>query len=76
MVVPIKGYSFYIMDYLRITLYILSIVIIVFTLIPFIRNDHWAFRVFEFPRAQKFFLCLLITIFFIGYTALQEMPDK
>jgi endonuclease/exonuclease/phosphatase (EEP) superfamily protein YafD len=64
------------MDYLRITLYVLGLIIIIFTLIPFIRSDHWAFRVFEYPRAQKFVLCLLITILFIWYTSLQEMPDK
>lgn len=64
------------MDYLRTTLFILGTIVILFTLIPFIRSDHWAFRMFEFPRAQKFFLCLIITILFIWHTALQEMPDK
>lgn len=63
------------MDYLRIALYIAGITLILFTLIPFIRNDHWFFRVFEYPRAQKFSLCLLIIILFVWYTGLEETPD-
>lgn len=73
--VPESVFSNY-MDYLRITLYILGIIIVLFTLIPFIRHDYWTFRVFEFPRAQKFVLCLLIAIIFVWHTALQDMPDK
>lgn len=46
--------------------------IIVFTLIPFIRNDNWFFRVFEYPRLQKLAAALFIT----GcYIAIFEVND-
>ncbi|MBK6267138.1 endonuclease/exonuclease/phosphatase family protein [Marivirga sp. S37H4] len=32
---------------------------------PLIRHDHWTFRVFEFPRAQKWVLNLLIMLGYI-----------
>lgn len=44
---------------LQISFYILSGLLIGATLIPFIRKDHWTFRVFEFPRLQKFILVSL-----------------
>ena len=37
-------------------LYYVSIFIIASTFIPFIRNDYWIFRVFEYPRLQKLVL--------------------
>lgn len=36
--------------------------LVVFSLIPLIRHDHWTFRVFEYPRAQKFILTLLVLV--------------
>lgn len=41
-------------------LYATGGLIIVATLIPFIRNDYWVFRVFEYPRLQKWVLTFLI----------------
>lgn len=35
--------------------------IILFTLIPLVRNDNWFFRVFEYPRLQKLIALLFIT---------------
>lgn len=52
-------------EYYNYTFYILAGIIILFTLIPLIRKDHWTFRVFEFPRSQKWILNLLILV---GYT--------
>ncbi|MPR35842.1 endonuclease/exonuclease/phosphatase family protein [Salmonirosea aquatica] len=43
-----------------ILLYSLGGFIILATLIPFIRNDYWIFRVFEYPRLQKWVITLLI----------------
>lgn len=41
-------------------LFYLSIAVVLFTLIPFIRHDFWIFRVFEYPRLQKLVLNLLL----------------
>ncbi|TLV02253.1 endonuclease/exonuclease/phosphatase family protein [Dyadobacter luticola] len=48
--------------------------IILFTLIPIIKNDYWTFRVFEYPRLQKLFLNILIAIVFI-YLGLETFFD-
>ncbi len=51
----------------QITFY-LSIFIILSTVIPFIRNDYWVFRVFEYPRLQKLILnVLLLAVMLIFY---------
>ncbi len=38
---------------LKIILYILSFLAILSVLIPFVKKDYWAFRVFDYPRLQK-----------------------
>lgn len=55
------------MDYLRTLLYFLGGSIILFTLIPFVRSDHWTFRIFEYPRIQKLVVCFIILLLFIFY---------
>lgn len=48
------------------TLLVLSAILLISTVIPLIRHDYWIFRVFEYPRLQKFVLniaLLLIIIF-------------
>ncbi|WP_420153010.1 endonuclease/exonuclease/phosphatase family protein [Siphonobacter sp.] len=47
---------------MSIALTIGSYVIVLFSLIPLIRSDHWTFRVFEYPRSQKFVLTLLLIV--------------
>ncbi len=42
-----------------IALIILGSFLIIFTFLPFIRNDFWTFRVFEYPRIQKLVLSIL-----------------
>ena len=42
-------------------------IVILFSLIPLIRNDFWAFRVFEYPRIQKLFLNLLVLILYVYF---------
>ena len=39
---------------LKILLYIFSFIAILSVLLPFIKKDFWAFRVFDYPRLQKF----------------------
>ena len=48
-------------------------IVILFSLIPLIRNDFWAFRVFEYPRIQKLFLNLLVLILY-AYFFLTNAP--
>ena len=43
---------------MNLTFYIPGLLLMAFTLIPFVRSDYWTFRVFEYPRNQKFFLTL------------------
>ena len=49
------------------TLVILSFLLILATLLPLIRNDYWVFRVFEFPRYQKWWICAGLMVFTIAY---------
>ncbi|MES2630258.1 MAG: endonuclease/exonuclease/phosphatase family protein [Bacteroidota bacterium] len=43
-------------------LFYAALCMIISSLIPLIRNDHWTFRVFEYPRLQKLALsCFLLT---------------
>lgn len=51
---------------------ILSILLILATLIPLIRNDFWIFRIFEYPRLQK--LCLNLIL--IGLMAIVYRPNN
>ncbi|MES2268948.1 MAG: endonuclease/exonuclease/phosphatase family protein [Bacteroidota bacterium] len=41
---------------MNLTLIVFSCLLLVFTLLPLIRNDYWIFRVFDYPRLQKLFL--------------------
>jgi len=49
--------------------------IILFSLIPLIKNDYWAFRVFEYPRLQKLFLNLVIIILFLSFFNVSKTSD-
>ncbi len=48
---------------MEIVYYLISIVLLVFNLLPFIPHQHWIFRVFDFPRIQILILLLLIILF-------------
>ena len=51
-------------------IFILGYFTIAISLIPLIRNDNWVFRVFEYPRAQKLVLnvvLLLLFLLFVGW---------
>lgn len=51
------------------TLLIISMCLLISTMIPFIRHDFWIFRVFEYPRLQKFVfnIALIVIILFFDY---------
>ena len=44
----------------RIIVYVLGYFIIGVSLVPLIRNDNWIFRIFEYPRAQKLFINVIL----------------
>jgi len=62
-------HNFFIMHSIKLTIEITGYVIILFSLIPIIKNDYWTFRVFEYPRLQKLALNLFVIIFFIPLAA-------
>jgi len=43
---------------------------ILFTFIPLIRRDHWTFRIFEFPRFQKWVINVAILVTYLLVTSL------
>lgn len=60
---------------LAIIFWILSGVIILFSLIPLIRKNHWTFRIFEFPRIQKWTINTAIAVAFIFSIGLTSLSD-
>ncbi len=38
----------------------ISLLLTVSVFLPLIRNDYWIFKILEYPRLQKLFLCLLV----------------
>ena len=55
---------------LKTIFFTLAALVIIATLIPFIRKDHWTFRVFEFPRLQK--LVFVLFVIALGTPLLQD----
>lgn len=45
-------------------IYITGYFVIVVSLIPLIRNDNWIFRAFEYPRAQKLYINIILLVAF------------
>ncbi|WP_149244103.1 endonuclease/exonuclease/phosphatase family protein [Dyadobacter sp. 32] len=45
--------------------------LILFTLIPLIKNDYWTFRVFEYPRLQKLALSVFILIAYLVFAQIE-----
>jgi endonuclease/exonuclease/phosphatase (EEP) superfamily protein YafD len=60
------------MQSFKLSLEVLSGFIILFSLLPLIRNDYWTFRVFDYPRLQKLFLNLVTIIFYAYYFRVDE----
>ncbi|MCX2585151.1 endonuclease/exonuclease/phosphatase family protein [Pedobacter sp. MR22-3] len=49
-------------------LFYLSLLVILLTVIPFIRHDFWIFRVFEYPRLQKLSLNLVLILIILCFS--------
>lgn len=52
---------------IKATIIVLSSLLILTAFIPLIRNDYWVFRVFEFPRYQKWWICTALLIASVCY---------
>lgn len=63
------------MHSLQIALQISGAVIILFSLIPLVKSDYWAFRVFEYPRLQKIFLNLVVIIVYCSLYKIASAVD-
>ncbi|MBC7915024.1 MAG: endonuclease/exonuclease/phosphatase family protein, partial [Pyrinomonadaceae bacterium] len=61
------------MQVFKITIEVLSGLFILMSLVPLVRNDYWAFRVFEYPRFQKLLIC--IVLFFCLSACVLTSPD-
>ena len=46
---------------------VFAILLLIFTLLPFIKNDYWVFRVFDYPRLQKFTASCVCLFLLINY---------
>lgn len=57
---------------MEIALIVFGSLLIIFTILPLIRQDHWTFRVFEYPRIQKLVLSVLWIILFFIHADLQS----
>lgn len=51
----------------KITLYILSTLSLLTVLLPFVKKDFWMFRVFDYPRLQKFSIIGLVFIAWVVF---------
>lgn len=61
----------------KILLYVFSMVSLATVVLPFIRMDHWIFRIFDYPRVQKFVLIAVAAGFWlICYRSQLSVMDK
>jgi len=60
---------------MKVALYIISALIIIASLMPLVKKDYWTFRIFDYPRFQKFIVisCLIIIWFFEDYGHLTKV---
>lgn len=45
--------------FMKLTLLIFCFILLIITLLPFVKKEYWVFRVCEYPRLQKFVLCCI-----------------
>ena len=55
------------MGFIKVFLYLIGLLFLLFSAIPFVRKDYWAFRIFEYPRFQKFVVTVAILIAFLWF---------
>lgn len=60
------------MQILYTTQLVLSWLMIIAVLLPFIRSNYWVFKIMEYPRYQKFILCAIL---FVGLSWTNDYSD-
>lgn len=63
------------MEIFRIVLLALGSFLIFISLIPLVRSSKWFVRVFDYPRSQKFWLNLIILVFYVLLVGFQRIAD-
>ena len=48
---------------------------VLFTLIPFVRNDNWVFRIFEYPRFQKLVVSAVVLVIYLTFFEVTSRYD-
>ncbi len=56
-------------------LYIFSGFLLLLTLLPFIKNEYWIFRICEYPRLQKLFLTFVCIALWLASGLIKELYD-
>lgn len=59
----------------KIVLFIVGYLFIIFSVIPLIRNDNWVFRIFEYPRFQKLIITVIVFVAFVLQSGIHETAD-
>ncbi len=62
-------------DFVLIVIRIAAGLILLLSLVPLIRHDFWTFRVFEFPRAQKWVINALILAVYLSFVPFSTTID-
>ncbi len=61
--------------FMKIVNLVLGYTFILFSFIPFIRQDDWFFRIFEYPRFQKLLISLGLLLIFLFFFNEGSTPD-
>ncbi|AXE19313.1 endonuclease [Runella rosea] len=60
---------------MKLALQSVGIFLIIITFLPLVRSDYWTFRIFEFPRAQKLVVTLLLLLVYPFVSFLDSLSD-
>jgi endonuclease/exonuclease/phosphatase (EEP) superfamily protein YafD len=63
------------LDIVRIAFFFLGYLIVFFSILPLIKSDYWFVRVFDYPRSQKFWISILVLVFFLFFARFENTHD-
>jgi endonuclease/exonuclease/phosphatase (EEP) superfamily protein YafD len=55
---------------------IISCFLIIAVALPFVKNDYWIFRIFEYPRYQKLVCCAVMLVVWVGTNSFEKDLTK